>query len=97
MVSILISVINNQISKFCLLPYSGNCQSAGTGGGHTEHRLAARICPQELDWYISLSLVVCLIIESDMTLLGLNETFPHYTVNYSVIAIIFECCFHAFS
>lgn len=46
----------------CLIPCPGNSQSAGSGGGHTEHRLAARLRSQELDWYVS----TCCLFDHDI-------------------------------
>lgn len=68
-ISYLISIYQIKLDLWilCLIPCSGNSQSAGSGGGHTEHRLAARLRPQELDWYASFS-PVCLTMKLDMTL-----------------------------
>lgn len=57
--SILITNMTN-VNKTKSFNSLGNSQSAGSGGGYTQHRLAARLRPQELDWYISFPVTVYL-------------------------------------
>lgn len=63
-----IKQIKLDFSILCLITSLGNSQSAGPGGGHTEHRPAARLRPQEFDWYVSFRPVVCLTMKLDITL-----------------------------